>query len=89
MKRNAENRPLAERLGFHRDTILPEVPEGMALVKFHGEPAVIPGQKDGDVLFGKTPFTEVQIEALQQLELHRVEAIKLLPLKSEATIYES
>lgn len=67
---------LAERLGFHRDTILPEVPDGMALIKFHGEPAVIPGQRDGDELHGKTQFTEGQIHALFDLEEHRIANIR-------------
>lgn len=67
---------LAERLGFHRDAVLPEVSEGMALVKFHGEPAVIPGQKDGDELCGKTQFTEGQIYALYDLEAQRMSSIR-------------
>jgi hypothetical protein len=67
---------LSERLGFHRDAVLPEVPDGMALVKFHGEPAVIPGQKDGDEVYGKTQFTEGQIYALYDLEVQRMTSIR-------------
>jgi len=51
---------------FHPKTVIPEVPVGQQLVKFHGQPAFI-SERGSDPLVGKTQFTERQIEDLKQL----------------------
>ncbi len=60
-----------EKPRFHPRTIVPEVPEGMILVKFHGEPALIPSRGEDELMFGKSGFTLRQVEALVDLEQKR------------------
>ena len=62
----------AQALGFHRDAQVPVVPDGMELVKFHGEPAVIPGAHPEEEKYGNSTFTKTQIEVLQKLEQERL-----------------
>lgn len=59
------------KLRFHPKTVVPEVPEGMKLVKFHGAPALIPAEEEGDIRFGNSQFTERQVNALIELESRR------------------
>ncbi len=56
---------------FHRDIQIPETPNGMLLVKFHGRPAFIPEEKEDESLFRGTPFTVGQAKALAELERQR------------------
>ena len=60
-----------DRPRFHPKAVIPEVPQGMVLVKFHGEPALIPEMERGEKVVGNTRFTLRQIDALGQLELKR------------------
>lgn len=46
---------------------VPSIPEGMMAVRFHGKLAFIPARKEGESLEGRSPFTKLQIEALQEL----------------------
>ena len=57
---------------FAPHVILPEVPEGMVLHKFYGEPVLLPAITEGEELFGKTPYTQRQFEVLGQLERERL-----------------
>lgn len=56
---------------FRQGLVLPEAPDGYMLVKFHGEPAIIPEFRPGDEMVGKTEFTKRQIEKLIELENER------------------
>lgn len=58
------------RFGPH--VVIPEVPEGLVLHKFYGEPVLLPAKAEGEELVGKTPFTQRQIEAIGQLEKERL-----------------
>jgi len=53
----------AQRLGFHRDAVLPEVPKGMQLAKVSGEPAVIPVGRDEPKVDGSA-FTQSQLHVI-------------------------
>lgn len=57
---------------FAPHVVLPEVPEGMVLHKFYGEPALLPARTEGEELIGKTPYTQRQFEAIGQLEKERL-----------------
>lgn len=57
---------------FHPKATIPEVPEGMQLAKFYGEPAIIPAKQEGDEMYGKSRFTVRQFEALMELERGRL-----------------
>jgi hypothetical protein len=62
---------------FHPKTIIPKIPEGMKLVKFHNEPAFIPERTEGESLSGKYPsFTDRQVDALMELERRRVARLR-------------
>lgn len=63
-----ESKPRQPAPRFHHKAVIPDVPEGMQLVKFHGEPALIPAQQEGDEMFGKSRFTVKQFDALMELE---------------------
>ena len=61
---------------FHAKTEILPVPEGMLLVKFHGEPALIPQVENGDIMYGKSQFTERQVKALLTLEHQRIQTMQ-------------
>lgn len=79
---------MERRIGprFHRDAKIPEVPKGMVLVKFHGEPALIPVKEEGEPMFGKTSFTVGQAAAL--IELERQRWIRAMLEDFDQTIYD-
>lgn len=56
----------AQRRGFHRDAVLPEVPEGMQLAKVSGEPAVIPVAGD-EPKVGGSAFTQRQLHVIGEI----------------------
>lgn len=57
---------------FHSKTKLPEVPEGMVLVKFFKEPALIPARLEGEPLSRRSEqFTGRQLEALIEIAIYR------------------
>lgn len=58
-------------LRFHRDAKIPEVPKSMTLVKFHGEPALIPAKEEGEPMYNRD-FTVRQADALIELERRRL-----------------
>lgn len=74
----------AQRLGFHRDAVLPEVPEGMRLAKVSGEPVVIPLAGD-DPKVGKSVFTEKQLHAIGDI----VEEKRKTKIASRGEIFRS
>jgi hypothetical protein len=61
-----------ERPRFHNKAVVPEVPEGMQLVKFHGEPALIRARKPGDPIYGNSRNTITEAEDLKKLERERL-----------------
>lgn len=61
---------------FHPKTVLPEVPEGKKLVKFHGKPAVI-SDRGNEPLIGNTQFTKTQVADLVDLERQRLAALEI------------
>lgn len=61
---------------FHAKEIVPSTPEGMILVKFHGKPAFIPELREGEEMFGNSPFTARQVEVLTQLEQERIVRVR-------------
>lgn len=58
---------------FHQKTVVPEVFPDMELVKFHGEPALIPANQGGEPMYGRTRFTVRQAAFLIELERERIE----------------
>lgn len=47
---------------------VPEIPEDMVGVRFHGRLAVIPRREDGEESVGGSSFTQKQVDALRQLQ---------------------
>lgn len=64
-----------EKPRFHPKTVVPEVPAGMELVKFHGQPVLIPERREGEQMFGKSNFTMPQAEELFAYERIRREGL--------------
>lgn len=60
---------------FHNKTVVPDIPEGLKLVKYHGRPAVVPESLPGENTVGPSGLTRRQIQALAFLK--RSEAVKL------------
>ncbi len=56
---------------FDKRQVLPEVPEGMELYKFHGEPVLIPLAEIGEEMVGKSGYTKRQMDKLIELEDER------------------
>lgn len=57
---------------FHPSRILPEVPMGKELHKFHGEPVLLTAREEGEPVFGNSTYTERQARELTKLaELRR------------------
>jgi len=50
------------------DIQIPAIPSGMQAVRFHGMLAFMPERREGEELFGNTPFTERQITAMNELK---------------------
>jgi hypothetical protein len=74
MTERRDNQP---RPRFHPQTILPVVPEGMTLVKFFGEPAVIPIRRECEPLSRRSEqFTDRQLEALVEMDKARKRRIR-------------
>lgn len=69
-RRHGERKP-APRFG--KKVELPEVPEGMMLIKFHGEPKVISQAQPGEPMYRNSRFTVRQIDDLIGLEQKRLE----------------
>lgn len=61
----------AQLLGFHRDTKLPRIPEGMIIAKFHGDPVAIPARRRGEPRVN-FQFTQRQIDTLTEYEKSRI-----------------
>ena len=51
---------------------IPEIPDGMIGVRFHGRLAMIPQRTEGEGFVGKTGFTQRQIVALYSLDRKRL-----------------
>lgn len=49
------------------DIQIPVIPFGMKAVRFHGSLAFIPERQEGEGLFQKSPFTESQAAAINEL----------------------
>lgn len=71
---------------FGRGVDIPIVPDGMELVKFYGEPALIPVKEDGESMYGKSNFTVRQADALNHLLQQRLAQLK--PMELIESIYE-
>lgn len=56
---------------FHNKVAIPEVPEQMVLVKFHGKPVLLPEQDEGESLIGNTSLTRRQILILGEYDIER------------------
>lgn len=71
---------------FSKGTIIPEVPEGMELVKFHGKPALIPTKEKGEPILGdpESGFTIRQFDALVKLEEERRRTERIRELLRDA-----
>lgn len=63
--------------------MIPEVPEGMELHKFYGQPIRLPKSEDGEPLVGKTPYTQRMIDRLNELVAERDHKLILETLKRE------
>lgn len=74
----------AQRRGFHRDAVLPEVSEGMQLAKVSGEPAVIPVAGDEPKVEGSA-FTQTQLHAIGEI----VEEKRQTRIASKGEIFRS
>lgn len=61
---------------FHPKTVIPKIPEGKMLVKFHGKPAVISARGD-EPLLGNSQFTRTQIQDLGELEHQRLARLEV------------
>ena len=57
---------------FDKRERLPEVPEGMELYKFHGQPVLIPSAVGGEEMVGNSGYTKRQIDRLIELEDQRL-----------------
>lgn len=68
-RRSGRLKPSAPR--FAPDTVIPEVPEGMILDKFHGEPILLPAITEGESMFGKSRYSIRQAEILLKLAAER------------------
>ena len=66
-----------EKPRFHPKAVVPEVPKGMELAKFHGQPVLIPGRRDGDESFGRSRFTVSQAQELFAYERIRREGLSV------------
>lgn len=71
---------------FHPKTIIPEIPEGMELHKFYGEPILLPARAEGELMYGNSPFSMRQVETLQRLVAERNHAIEKEAMR--ISIYE-
>ncbi len=71
-KQRVRIRPQLPTPRFAPHIVLPEVPEGMELHKFYGEPVLLPARTEGEELIGKTPYTQRQFEVIGQLEKERL-----------------
>lgn len=69
MRRNGIQLRPAPR--FAPGTIIPEIPEGMELHKFYGEPILLPAIEEGEPMFGRSRHSIRQAEILFKLEKER------------------
>lgn len=68
-RRSMRLKPAAPR--FAPGTVIPEVPAGMLLDKFHGEPILLPVIMEGEMMFGKSRYSARQVEILLRMEEQR------------------
>lgn len=64
-------RPKMPAPRFAPHVVIPEVPEGMELHKFYGEPILLPAIEDGEARFGGSKYSVRQAEILIKSEEER------------------
>lgn len=60
-------RPKVPAPRFGPGVKVPEIPEGMELHKFYGEPVLLPAKTEDEELVGRMSYTQRQIEILKVL----------------------
>lgn len=61
---------------FDQREILPVVPEGKVLAKFHGMPVLLTAIRPGEPMLGNSIFSETQADELRAYETARLRAIE-------------